>query len=280
MNIERLKKIIAFSDANREDMERKVRNFCSLAGMNGDREVLNLMQIVRPVFRDKGYFIFEIPLADQEIGALCYRGDVQGYIALNTSLPKTTVHFALCHEIYHVFCQETELGTKVEFADDHYYEHEEEFAANLFAGMLLMPETGFRFMYKKFKQESENREEDTMMRLMNYYQAPYMAVLIRCYELGLPGEGSISEELLNIDKRHIRKRFMDLWLDGSILDAARKDDYAKLEAVVTRFGEECIKDSYLSERTLQKVLRNMRALYKGIKDTKESDQADKSEGLS
>lgn len=265
MNIERFRKIIEYSDANRNDMESKVRNFYSFAGMNSDIEVLNIMQIVRPSFRKKGYLVVEIPFADEEIGALCYKGDALGYIVLNTSLPKVNVNFAVCHELYHVFYQKSEFRPKVEFANDHYYEHEEEYAANLFAGMFLMPEVSFRFMYMKFKGESKGDEKDTVIRLMNYYQAPYMAVLIRCYELGLPDTDSISEELLNVNRDYIRERFIELWLDDSILNATKKDDYTRLETVVVHFGEEYIKDSYLNKRTLERVLQNMRKLYSEIK---------------
>lgn len=265
MNIERLRKIIEYSDANRDDMEAKVRNFYSFVGMSSDKEVLNIMQIARPSFQRKGYLVLEMPFADEEIGALCYKGDALGYIVLNTSLPKVNVNFAICHELYHVFYQKNEFRTKVEFANDHYYEHEEEFAANLFAGMLLMPEASFHFMYNKFKKESEGDEKDTIIRLMNYYQAPYMSVLIRCYELGLPGNGAISSELLNLDRDDVRGRFVELWLDDSILEATKKDDYAHLEAVVARLGNEYIRDSYLNERTLSKVLQNMRMLYSEIK---------------
>lgn len=265
MNIEHFKKIIEYSDAHKEDMESKVKSFYSFAGMSSDKEVLNIMQIVRPSFREKGYLVLEIPFADEEIGALCYKGDALGYIVLNTSLPKVNINFAICHELYHVFYQKTEFRPKVEFANDHYYEHEEEFAANLFAGMLLMPEISFRFMYNKFRKESENNEKDTIIRLMNYYQTPYMAVLIRCYELGLPDTDSISEELLDVDRNYIKERFVDLWLDDSILEATKKDDYVHLEAVVARFGKEYISDSYLNERTLKKVLQNMRGLYSEIK---------------
>ncbi|MDY3775326.1 MAG: ImmA/IrrE family metallo-endopeptidase [Eubacterium sp.] len=267
MNIERFRKIIQYSDANRNDMETKVKNFYSFVRMSSDKEVLNIMQIARPSFQKKGYLVLEMPFADDEIGALCYRGDALGYIVLNTSLPKVNINFAICHELYHVFFQKSEFKTKVEFANNHYYEHEEESAANLFAGMLLMPEASFRFMYAKFKEEAETYEKDTdtIIRLMNYYQAPYMAVLIRCYELGLSDYDCISEELLNVEQSKIRERFNDLWLDDSILDATKKDDYKHLEAVVERVGNECIKDSYLNKRTLEKVLQNMRKLYSGIK---------------
>ena len=115
-------------------------------------------------------------------------------------------------------------------------------------------------MYNKFRKESENNEKDTIIRLMNYYQTPYMAVLIRCYELGLPDTDSISEELLDVDRNYIKERFVDLWLDDSILEATKKDDYVHLEAVVARFGKEYISDSYLNERTLKKVLQDLRGL--------------------
>ena len=56
-----------------------------------------------------------------------------------------------------------------------------------------------------------------------------------------------------------------MWLDDSILEATKKDDYVHLEEMVAYFGEEYIKDSYLNERTLKKVMQNMRPLYFEIK---------------
>ena len=265
MNIERLRKIIEYSDLNSADMEVKVKKFYSYVGMSSDKEVLNIMQIARPSFLKKGYLVLELPFDDEEIGALCYKGDALGYIVLNTSVPKVNVNFAIGHELYHVFYQGSEFCSKVEFANERYYEREEEYAANLFAGMLLMPEASFRFMYSKFQKESDGQMKDTIVRLMNYYQVPYMSVLIRCYELGMSGTESISEELMNLDRESIRKRFTELWLDDSILNATRKDDYVSLEALVERIGQECIKDSYINERTFRKVLQNMRTLYSQIK---------------
>lgn len=265
MDIGRLRRIIEYSDSHKAEIGLMARRFYSLAGMSSEKEVLNIMQIARVSFREKGFLVLEIPLADREIGALCYRGDALGYVVLNTSLPKVNVNFAMCHELYHVFFQQTVFQSRIEFANDHYYEQEEEFAANLFAGMILMPETGFRFMYGRFKEESMGSERDTVLRLMNYYQAPYMAVLIRCYELGLPDSGSISAELLQADREDIRRRFVELWLDESILEATGRNDYPHLEALVEQVGEDCVRDAYLSERTLKRVLRHMGTLYSGIK---------------
>ncbi|MCD8014060.1 MAG: ImmA/IrrE family metallo-endopeptidase [Lachnospiraceae bacterium] len=265
MNIERFRRIIQFSSTNRADMEALVKKYYSFVGMNCDQDVLNIMQIVRPSFQRKGFLVMEMPFADKEIGAFSYKGDALGYLVLNSSLPKVNVNFALCHEVYHVLFQKREFRSKLEFASEQYYEQEEELSANLFAGTLLMPETGFRFMYQKFKNESNGLEEDTLIRLMNYYQAPYMAVLIRCYELELSESSEITEDLLNMDSGRIKDDFSRLWLDVSILDATQRNDYPHLEAAVERFGWEYIQEGYTDSRTLELVLRNIRMLYSEIK---------------
>jgi len=266
MDIERLRKIIEFSDCNRSEIDVQIRQFYAFAGMNRDKDVINIMQIVRTSFEKTGYLVLEIPFADQEIGALCYKGDALGYVVLNTSLPKINVNFALCHELFHVLYQKNEVKTKVEFAKDHYYEDKEEFAANVFAGMLLMPEESFCFMYKKFREDSDGNRKDTLIRLMNYYQAPYMAVLIRSLELRLLEEGTALQELLEVNVHEIRERFVELWLDESILNASKRDDFLHIEAVVKRFGMEYVQEEYLNERTLKRVLQNMRQLYDEIKE--------------
>ncbi|MCC8024448.1 MAG: ImmA/IrrE family metallo-endopeptidase [Clostridium sp.] len=265
MKVERLRKIIEYSSKNSEEIYSMVKRFCAFAEIEYDSALLNILQIVRSSFQKKGYFVFEMPFDDDEIGALCYRGDGLGYVVINTSLPKVNVNFAIAHEIYHVFFGKSEFVSKVEFADDHYYEHEEEYAANLFAGMLLMPEVSFRRMYQKFKMESSGNEVETIIRLMSYYQVPYMAVLIRCLELELIAGNMASEQLLNVDRVQIRQRLADLWLDEKIMDAAGRDDYPHIEIIVERLGKEYIGDEYINERTLEKVLYNMRELYKKIK---------------
>ena len=265
MNVERLRKIIAYSESNHEEINSKVKRFCSFTGTPYDSDLLNILQIVRSSFQKKGFLVLEMPFADDEVGALCYKGDGLGYVVINTSLPKVNANFAIAHEIYHVFFQKSEFVSKVEFADDHYYEHEEEYAANLFAGMLLMPEISFRGMYLKFKEESNGDATDTIIRLMSYYQVPYMSILIRCLELDLMAGSALSEQVLNIDRHQIKQRLADLWLDESIMDASNKDDFSHLEIIVDRLGREYIEDEYINERTLDKVLHNMRELYMKIK---------------
>ena len=265
MEIERLRTIIAYSDENRKEIYSMVKRFCSFAGIEYDSALLNVLQIVRSSFQKKGYFVFEMPFADDEIGALCYKGDGIGYVVLNTSLPRVNVNFAVAHEIYHVFYGSDEFVSKVEFADDHYYEHKEEYAANLFAGMLLMPEVSFRRMFSKFKEESDENGAETIIRLMSYYQVPYMAVLIRSLELEMIARNEVQEGAFNIERDHIKQKLNDLWLDESIMESSRKDDYVHIEAFVSEVGKKFVEDEYINERTVNKVLKNMRELYSKIK---------------
>lgn len=87
MKIDRLRKIIEYSEKNRMQMNSKVAKFYSFTGISEDKDMLNILQIVRPALRQRGYIVLEIPFADEEIGALCYHGDALGYILINTSLP-------------------------------------------------------------------------------------------------------------------------------------------------------------------------------------------------
>ena len=265
MKIDHLRTIIAYSDKNREEIDSMVRRFCSFAGIEYDSDLLNILQIVRSSFHKKGYLVFELPFADDEIGALCYKGDGLGYVVLNTSLPRVNVNFAIAHEIYHVFYGSGEFVSKVEFADDHYYEHEEEYAANLFAGMLLMPEVSFRRLFSKFKEESNGDVSETIIRLMSYYQVPYMAVLIRSLELELIVRNEMQEEIFNNDRDRIKQNLNELWLDESIMEPSKKDDYVHVEALVARFGKEFAEGGFTNERTINKALKNMRELYLKIK---------------
>lgn len=110
-----------------------IKDSVHLPGLNMIVIFLMFCKLCGPLFR-KRISGFGNTFADDEIGALCYKGDGLGYVVINTSLPKVNTNFAISHEIYHVFWGENEFVSKVEFSDDHYYEHEEEYAANLLLG--------------------------------------------------------------------------------------------------------------------------------------------------
>lgn len=268
MRIERFRDIIEYSNKNRSYMKEKVLDFYRDIGMDMNNTIRNFLQLVRPLFLENNYLVIEIPFKDQEIGALCYKGDSMGYTFLNTSLSKVNVNFALCHEVYHVFYQESGFQHKVElYMNEQYYEHEEELAANLFASMVLMPEQNFKYMFTKF--ENETKADDSIItvlaKLMNYFEVPYMATLIRCYELELLEAGELLKDLLKVNKEIIKKEFSRLWLEEDILQATKKDDFEKFVAVIQYRGVNYLEKGYINERTYRKALSNINSLYRQIK---------------
>ncbi|WP_406039977.1 ImmA/IrrE family metallo-endopeptidase [Succinimonas sp.] len=241
-----------------------------MAGITYESDLLNILQIVRSALQIKGFYVFEMPFADEEIGAVSYRGDGAGYIVVNTSLPRVNVNFALSHEVYHVLFGNMAVAAQVAFADDAWHENEEEYRASQFAGTLLMPEVSFRRMYAHFRyarsgNESQDDVFSILAQLVSYYQVPYMAVLIRCLELDLLPGDAITEELLSPKREAVRQKLADLWLDETIMDASLRDDYPRMESLVERLGKEYSRDGYINDRTVSKALRCMRELSSRIK---------------
>ena len=62
MNVERLRKIITYSEKNRGETNLRVKKFCSLTGIEYENDVMNILQIVRSAFQKKGYLVLEICL--------------------------------------------------------------------------------------------------------------------------------------------------------------------------------------------------------------------------
>jgi len=268
MEFDRFKKIIENNKIYQEEINHKIKDFHSKIDMSYERELLNVIQIVRPLFEKKKYLLIEMPFKNKEIGALCYRGDYCGYIFLNSALSKVNISFALCHEIYHIFYQEQQLKKEVElYMNSHYFEQKEELLANLFAGILLMPEQSFKSMFRKFS--SENSKDDTnislLAKLMNYFEVPYMAVFIRCYELELLQDGDDLKNLLLVNSEQILEEFSRLWLNEDILKPTNKDDYSRLKILVQKVRDSYCNEEILNKRTVDKVLTNIENIYSEIR---------------
>lgn len=267
MDINRFRRIIEYSKKNHAEIEQSIKRFCSVMNIKSDSDARDVLLLVREVFLKRGFIMFEMPFMDAEIGALCYKGDGLGYVVINSSLPKVNSNFAVAHEIYHVFFQENEFRSKIELANDNYYDSEDEYAANSFAGALLMPENSFRGMYEKFNAESQGLV-DTICKLMNYYQTPYMATLIRCCELRMIETKDKTSDLMFASRDTVIGKFSELWLDSKILEPSLRDDFVNVERLVRKLGEEYVEGEYINQRTLDLVIKNIKTLSKKIRGDK------------
>lgn len=268
MEFERFRHVVEHNRKNQKEMLLKVQELYQRMHSSYGKEILNLEFIIRPLFEQEEYLILEMPFRDKEIGAICYKGDYYGYIFLNSAVPKVNVNFALAHEIYHVFYQCKPIRQKVEFAlSEHYSKDKEELSANLFAGMLLMPTAIFVSMFQKFQTEqgAEDTELTLIAKLMSFFQVPYMAVVIRCYELHLLPEEKVLETLLKAESEEIRTEFDRLWLNKGILEPTYRDNYPRLEQIVKNVGGVCEEKGILSGNTVKKALVNIEKIYQEIR---------------
>ena len=268
MNFERFKNIVQYNIEHQSEMKEKVQDFRETVGITQERNLPNLLLFARPMLDKENYIVLEMPFCDEEIGAISCRKRKGGYILLNSSLPRTNVNFALAHELYHVLYQKKVYGRKVEqYISDQYSDYEEEHEANLFAGMLMMPSLAFQYVMTRFliEQTVEDTEITLFAKLMSYFEVPYMAVLIRCYELKLLSDNKVLERLLNVDKRMLEEEFARLWLNEELLRPTFRNEYGKFRNLVVEKGIDNVKRGLMSEQTTNKIVKKMDSIYQTIR---------------
>ena len=59
MNIERLRKIIAYSDKNHDEIYSMIKRFCSFAGLNMIVIFLMFCKLCGPLFRKKDFWFWK-----------------------------------------------------------------------------------------------------------------------------------------------------------------------------------------------------------------------------
>ena len=268
MDFERFKNIVQYNIEHQSEMKEKVQDFRETVGITQERNLPNLLLFARPMLDKENYIVLEMPFCDEEIGAISCRKRKGGYILLNSSLPRTNVNFALAHELYHVLYQKKVYGRKVEqYISDQYSDYEEEHEANLFAGMLMMPSLAFQYVMTRFLMEQtvEDTEITLFAKLMSYFEVPYMAVLIRCYELKLLSDNKVLERLLNVDKRMLEEEFARLWLNEELLRPTFRNEYGKFRNLVVEKGIDNVKRGLMSEQTTNKIVKKMDSIYQTIR---------------
>lgn len=130
-----------------------------------------------------------------------------------------------------------------------------------------MPSPSFTSMFHKFKKEQNEKDSEISIiaKLMSYFEVPYMAVIIRCYELGLLPDGEVLKSLMKFTSNDIESEFSRLWLDNEILKPTKRDDYDRLEQLVREIGEKCKEDQILNDKAVSKVIENIRKIYNEIR---------------
>ena len=275
MKLTKFEDIVQHNINNIKEASACVEKFYNLLGMEYSTEIKNISQVVWPLFFNKQFIIIQLPLKDKEIGAFCFKGNHDsGYVILNSSLSPYNVNFAIMHEVCHVCINDDIASNNVEmFLDDTYSEHDEERIANQFAGMILLPEGHLRRMYEKFASEtfkSDIKDELQLpiivCKLMSYFEAPYIAVLIRLREIGLIDVDEDLVECLKLKKEDIEDIYNRCWLDLTALQPSYRDDYSRLTELLLEIAKENIEEDIMYESDVKETLENISKIYMQLRE--------------
>ena len=261
---------IEYERANQSAMEHRLMQYFLAINAYHASDSNYTMHLVRSALHNKQRFLLQMPLSNLEVDFLCFHGDNNQYTIINSAHPRIHEKAFLCRAFCYTLrlAADGPLSNARPFFGSQTYTYPENMKNAAFANMLLLPAPAFQTMFHQFQaeQQPEDSTLSILVRLMNYFKAPYHAILTRCYALGLLDDGSVLEHLLRVDSSLIAKEFRRLWLDESLLRPTMQDDFSRFEQHVKTTGEQYVEEEYLKLRTLNLALSNMKASYLSVRE--------------
>ena len=264
MKIEKFKGIIYFNHTHQALLQESLRNFLSFNQIPADS--IDVKKVLRELCARQHIWLLEIPIQDKEIGAVYYISSGQKYILLNSAMPQVNINFAVAHELYNIFYPLKPESTQGDiFVVDSYVDNPNEKMANGFAGMLLMPQRTVESAFHYFR-EIYQKPQELVIRLMEYFSVPYMAILIRLVELDLL-KSPVPEEYIDVTEPEIREVFLKYSLNETLLNPSGRNDLKPLLLQVHAEGKALIADGLLSEYQLNQSMERIRTIAQKIGGT-------------
>lgn len=261
MNFSRFREIIIKNREYEIGVKEAVDRFHDLVVWDGD-----IPKIMKEIGNKLDTLIVEIPMKDSDFGA-CYLGTgYSHYLLLNSNQPRNKMYFSFCHDLYHILNgTPNDINEKREVhLNQEYFSNEIENKANLFAANLLMPDKEFKKMYLWYSNDV-GKLEYTIVKLMNYFNAPFVAILLRLFELQLLENITDVKNLLSFNITQIKGFFKEQWIDKEIIIPSLKDEMEYLIETIKKEGNRLIEEELLSEINFKIILDNIRKLYLEIR---------------
>ena len=261
MEFRRFKEIVIKNRTYVNSVKESLKTFHDRVKWDGD-----IPKIMKEIGKRLNVLIIEIPINDSDFGAVFLETGYSKYLLLNSNQSRNKMYFSFCHDIYHILNGTPEYineRREVHFNQD-YTSNDNESKANLFAANLLMPDIEFEKMYELYKAD-EDSIETVIVKLMNYFNSPFVAVLIRLYELGILEKIEDIEGMLEYGNSEIQELFDSLWLDKDILKPTLKDEMGFVFEVLKNEGTDLIEKQLLSECNYSRIIENIKKLYDEIR---------------
>lgn len=262
MDYDRFSKIVRNNKSIEVELKDVVEEFLNEISVDCDS-----IKRIKDVGEVLGVNVFDIPMKEKDFGAVSYKTSYSKYIFLNTNQPKCKMNFSYYHDIYHILKGSNKMLNEIKEVhfNEEYLFDEIECKANLFSAMIIMPEKKFKIMYKDYYYKSNKDFTTTVYRLMDYFSAPYISVLLRICELKLIENMKSMEEYLCYNEDMLVDKFNTLGINDEILKPTLSDDSKFLYKTFDDTAQNLIKKGLIDNIKYERLKSNMSRLIEGIK---------------
>jgi Zn-dependent peptidase ImmA (M78 family) len=128
------------------------------------------------------------------------KNSVHRFMLVNSNHNVGRQNFTVCHELYHLYIQE---NFNAQFCNTGKFDEKkdiEEFKADVFAAILLIPAAGVRMLIPPLEQSLDDIHLATIIKIEQYYQCSRLALLYRLKSLGYISQGKVEFYRQNVKK--------------------------------------------------------------------------------
>lgn len=210
---------------------------------------LNVLTVYRPISDDFSGMALKIERGDS----------IERFILVNSNHSLGKQHFTIAHELYHLYIQ-NDFKSMICKTGRFEKKDKEEYNADTFAAIFLMPKTGIMDLIPDIELESRELSLATILKIEHYYSCSRTALLYRLRGLKL-----IKNEEFNKFKVDIKRGAVAHAYDKSLYEKGNENlvigDYGDLAR--TLYDNEKISESYyytllrdigISEKDLENLM--------------------------
>jgi len=110
--------------------------------------------------------------------------NINRFILVNSTHSLGKQHFTICHELYHLYIQK-EFNAMVCKTGRFDKKDKEEYNADYFAAVLLLPETGVKALIPNEELKKDKITLKTILKIEHYYSCSRAALLYRLEDLNI-----------------------------------------------------------------------------------------------
>ncbi|MCT3920021.1 ImmA/IrrE family metallo-endopeptidase [Elizabethkingia anophelis] len=215
-------------------LEKKATEFRRMAGLSDSdpiriKSLLTKLNVIT-VFKN---------LSDGFSG-MALKVDNNRFILVNSAHSIGKQHFTICHELYHLYIQE-DFTSMICQVGTFNKSLKEEYNADQFAAILLMPETAIKEIIPEKELLRDKIQLATIIRLEQYFACSRNALLYRLKELNL-----ITNVTYNLYCKSIKKGAVEYGFPIDLYQEGNKDQTIGNYGELTRelFDKEIISESH------------------------------------